>query len=514
VSRRAIAWLIIIAGTIACRVLYLEDVIYNIDEAEYAVAADGLDHGWLPGVDLLGSTKPPGIAVLYDLIFHVFGRSMAPVRIAQLVLTILAGFFTIEVAGRLWGTVAPIPAALFYWMVANAFSLPEELLSLSVETPGLVFAMIAVLIPLWRQSTAAWIVAGLSLGLALVFRQSFLPFALPMLAVAGSRRETVRAAIWLAVGALLVWVPLLTPYMLRGALGWCWDSWVRYPLTYSGDLGIGGFISAFVLNFEDFAVQAPVPLAGAIAGVYVLWQERKPRTRRFMLALGIASLLALCAGSRFYGHYFIQTFPAFALLSTAALFALWQRNWMFKSAAVLATLAGIWMAAQHFPNWREQAHGAPPRGVSFYALTRDQLELKLGEFAREHTTPDETVLVWGYCPQIYYHAHRLPGVRDYLCHYVTGYSPSAFDPHAQRAPRPYGHPRAEAMFVEDLKQRKPKFVFDLVQITEYEFTFYQYSLHDYPRIRDYLLQNYLPDRAFGDALVYRRREPDEAAIQP
>ncbi|MBI5058414.1 glycosyltransferase family 39 protein [candidate division KSB1 bacterium] len=508
------AWLIIIAGTIACRALYLDDVIYNIDEAEYAVAADGLNQGWLPGVDLLGSTKPPGIAVLYNQLFQLFGRSMAPLRIAQLLLTILAGLLTVEIAAVIWGRSAIVPTALFYWMVANAFSLPEELLSLSVETPGLVFAMFAVWLCLIRRSRFALVISGISLGLALLFRQSFLPFVLPMVLAIETRQQQRRAAIWIGIGALLVWGTVLGIYATRGALSWCWDSWVRYPLTYSGDLGIAGFLSAFFLNFRDFALQAPIPLAGAAAGVFALAGDRSLPRRAFLLALALASLIALSAGSRFYGHYFIQTFPAFALLCTAALIWLWRRGLPAKSVVVLAVGVGVWMAAQHFPNWRTRFPGAPPRGVSFYALGRDQLELKLGAFARANTTPEETILVWGYCPQIYYHAERLPGVRDYLCHYLTGYSPSAFDPYVQRAPRERGHPLAEEMFVEDLERRTPKYIFDLVQITDYEFTFYHYSLRDYAKLRDYLIRNYAPDQAIGDALVYRRRTPEDDRGQP
>ncbi|MCX6600438.1 MAG: hypothetical protein NT025_02615, partial [bacterium] len=88
---RALAWLILVVGMIWCRAAFVEDVFLNIDEAEYAVAADGLGHGWLPGVDLLGSTKPPGIVLLYKLLFLLFGRSIAVVHAAHIVILIAAG---------------------------------------------------------------------------------------------------------------------------------------------------------------------------------------------------------------------------------------------------------------------------------------------------------------------------------------------------------------------------------------------------------------------------------------
>ncbi len=164
---------------------------------------------------------------------------------------------------------------------------------------------------------------------------------------------------------------------------------------------------------------------------------------------------------------------------------------------------GAWLAIGHFPFWRDWDPGAPSKGRSVYALGEGQAEKLAGDYARERTTPDETILVWGYCPQIYYHAQRLPGVRDYIMHYVTGFSPGAFAPLEERAPRSSSHPRATEMFVEDLNSHRPKYIFDLSDITTGEFPFIQYPITLYPAIASFIRAHYEPDTVLGGVLVYR-----------
>ncbi|MBU0508225.1 glycosyltransferase family 39 protein [bacterium] len=506
---RLVAWLIIILGMLACRAGFLEDVIYNIDEAEYAVAADALDHGWLPGVDLLGSTKPPGIAVLFNLLFHIFGRSMAVIHVAHVILMIGAGILLVELAIALWSATAAVPAALLFWMVLNSFNLPHEIIALNVESPGILLILGAFLL-VWAPSRSRWriLLGGILAGAAILFRQSLGAFLLPLIFLVGKdSNRPLRGIVVLLAGVCLPWLPVFVVYAQAGALAWTWDSWVRYPITYSSDTGILGFLDALYLNLTDFATQATIPLAAAIGGGIVVWRSPKDRGRSFLFWMTLASVLALFSGSRFFGHYWIQIYPVLALLGVPAWFTLWRGTRIYRLLLVGAIAIGGLVATLHFPTWRLWDHYAPPRGVAFFHLGKESLEIKTAEFVRANTEPDETIVVWGYCPQIYYHADRLPGVRDYLCQYITGYSPGSFDPFSQRAPRSCGHIRAEEMFVEDLERRRPKYVFDLVQVYDYTFPFIKYSIRSYPMLADYMRRRYLPEGRIGDVLVYRRRTP-------
>ncbi len=508
-NARAIAWLLLFVGMLFCRGGFLEDVIYNIDEAEYAVAADALDHGWLPGVDLLGSTKPPGIVLLYDVLFHIFGRSLAVVHVAHLAIILLAGVLVAELAAALWGFAAIVPAALLFWMTSNSFSLPSEMLAMNVESPGLLFALLALWLAWTKASKGSGaMLAGVSLGVAMLFRQSFLFFGIPALYAIFSESRW-KGVFRCAMGVAIPWLPILIIYAARGGLGWALDSWIRYPLTYASDLGWFGFFEAFWRNSIEFVQQEAASLLIALVGVISWWQERRSRRGKFLLLLIVASFLALTSGSRFFGHYWIQVFPAVALLGAAGWLWLVNRGKSYRRALALVVAIGSLLTLRHYPLWRQWDPWAEPEGFSHYSLGRGEAEKALGQFAAANTSPDETIVVWGYCPQIYYYAHRLPGVRDYLCHYTTGFSPATFSPLVERAIRPYGHPRAQEMFAADLKARRPKFILDIAPIREYEFPFFQYPLRTYPLIADYVRANYHPEQSVAGALIYRRNDSDE-----
>ncbi|MDD5088033.1 MAG: glycosyltransferase family 39 protein [bacterium] len=509
--QRPAAWLVILLGMLLCRLSFVDETIYNIDEAEYAVAADALSRGWLPGVDLLGSTKPPGVALLYFLLFEIFGRSLTVIHAAHLVIMIAAGILLVELAVAMWGIPAALPAAGLFWMVSNSFNLPYEIMALNVESPAIVGAVAALLVA-WkaRGNAWAWLLSGTLMGIAMLFRQTLGAFLLPLFYLALSESERrLRGVVFALIGVFLPWLPVLMVYAGRGAFGWAWDSWLRYPFAYSSDTGFLGFLLALYYNGNDFLIQAAIPVAAAVWGGIILWRGPRERVRSFLLWMTLASVLALCSGSRFFGHYWIQVFPIVALLGVPAWFALHRVKRSHRLLLVGGVMVGVAVAALHFPAWRAWDRGAMPRGVSIYRLGGESLEFKVAQFARENTTPDQTIVVWGYCPQIYYHANRLPGVRDYLCHYITGYSPGSFDPMSERAVRPYGHPQAEAMFVEDLERRQPKYIFDLVKVYDYAFPFVKYSLRTYPMLADYLRQNYLPEGQIGDVFVYRRRTPED-----
>jgi 4-amino-4-deoxy-L-arabinose transferase-like glycosyltransferase len=511
-KQRALAWLILAVGMIWCRAAYIEDVVLNIDEAEYAVAADALDRGWLPGVDLLGSTKPPGIVFLYKLLFLTFGRSIAVIHAAHIVLLVAAGMLLVELAIALWNRSAAVPAALLFWMTANSYSTPPEIAALNVESPGILLAAASLLLT-WKkpQSPLALLAAGTCLGLAVMFRQSFAVFLLPVvvaLLVLRARRWSVWMS--LAAGIALPWIPIFAVYAATGGLAWAWDSWVRYPFTYAGDPGLRGFFIGAYYSATDFWTQAFIPCAMAVGGIVLLWRERQNVRTLFLASLGFTSLIALCAGSRFFGHYWIQLFPAVALLGVPSWLALARGARRMRWLLAAAVMIGSAVAAIHYPTWHWWDPSAPRRGISYYSLGTNAAELPIADFVKKNTTPDETIAVWGYAPQIYYFAHRLPAVRDYMCHYITGFSAGTFEPTVERAVRAQSHPQAEQMFIADLERRRPKYVFDLWLIDNYAFTFMHYAVTSYPELAAYLRANYRPDREISMALVYRRLTPADS----
>lgn len=518
IEQRWIAWFILIAGMFLCRAAFLDNVVYNIDEAEYGVAAHGLDHGLLSGVDFLGSNKTPGIVFLYDGLFHVCGRSLAVARCTEIVMLIAMGWLAVELAISLWGLYAAIPTAVLFWMVSNSFSFPADILPLNTETPATVLALLAVWLAWSRPRNARAVVsAGAALGLALIFRQSALFFVIPVFtALLLTPERRMRRIVYAAVGGIAAWLPLLILYAAHHGLGWAWDSWVRYPLEYSHDTGWNGFMERFFFMSGEFGTQEAVPVCLLFGGAVLLVNEGSTSRVVFLASLLAGSFLALCTGSRFFGHYWIQMYPIVTLVAVPAWLYLAKGARKARLVLGVAVLVGGLVAALHYNTWRSWDKYAPPRGVSFFHLGQGSTEVDIAAFTREHTAPDETVCVWGYCPQIYWYSNRLPGVRDFICHYVCGYSPGVSNTQFVSLPekRKSGHRGAVQMFIDDLERSKAKYIFDLTPIRNYTFTFYDYPIADYPELEDYVLRNYLPQDKIGKALVFRRRTANDASWPP
>ena len=506
-KQRALAWLILLVGMLWCRGNYFENLVYSTDEAEYAVLADGLQHGEISGLDFLGTTKPPGIALFYRALFDLFGRSMRTLHVAHPFILLAVGVFLVELAIALWGWTAAVPVAVLFWMLANSYSTPDELIALDTESAGLLFLLPALWLAYrYPRRRVLLMLSGALLGLSAMMRQSFVFFALPaaIAFVEASGRRVRRLLLW-AAGGVLVWLPLLAVFAARGALGWAWDSWVRYPADYAADLNWAGFLQAAAMNGSEFVVACAPPFILAIVGAVRLGRAQWTGPTRFMAALTLASLLALASGSRFTAHYWYQVFPALSLLGAYAWLSLWRGTRASRGWLVAAVLIGGVIAAVHFPLWRVIDKTAPPKGEWNYppALMRD--EQAAAHYIREHTNPTDGLVVWGYAPQLYFYAHRRPGVRDFICHFITGYSVGAFDPHFSLAPRAHFHPRAEEMFVEDLERNRPPYIIDLSGIADCELTFIQFPILLYPRLADCVRRNYEPDVTIGDIQIYRRR---------
>ncbi len=485
-------WAVFAFGFLLCRWTLFDSVFYNVDEAEYAVAAQALSHHMLPGLDLVGSTKPPGIVFLYKAIFAVAGESILALQIVGFVLWLVLLGFTIKLCERLFPELPAWMSALSFFLLANSFGSPRDLHALNVELPGITLVIAAYLLVMTRQAPRKLILAGILFGCAVMFRQSLAIFLLPMwfLFRPANRREYMR----LGLGIAVPWLILLTIYAAHGGLSWAYDSWVRFPMLYAGDTGLFGFFEAARYSTRSVFLQAFVPFTLTAIGIgfAIKWRNIP------VLVLTICSAIAVASGSRFFEHYYIQAFPAFALLGAIAIWQLWRASALPSRLTKAFLTIGTVMALLHFPFWRYWDTSAPPRGVSIESIDLRGLELDLAKFAVQQSTPENRIFVWGYCPQVYFHAKRLPAVRDYLCEYATGFSPFS------TSPRPFARPDAMQMLLDDLVRNEPAIIFDLSADEYYEYSFSRYPITNFPSLAEYIKTNYRPTALVGSVSVYSR----------
>jgi Ca2+/Na+ antiporter len=214
---------------------------------------------------------------------------------------------------------------------------------------------------------------------------------------AGSAR-TAWAWAWARLAAGVV-VPVAVVALAVGA-----RRFVFWTLTGSSTYASAS--GAWLLALERALGNAGI-LVAAGAGLVLPAAYLAVRRRRFAdsdLWLWLAaSVLAVVAGFQFYGHYYLQLLPPLVLLGVAALRQL-PRWW--KAAAVWTALA-----AGVFLTWGFTV----PRTELDHAHT-------VAAAVQQHTSANDTLLVWGMHPEHYWLADRTPATRFLTAGFLTNFS--------------------------------------------------------------------------------------------
>ena len=146
-----------------------------------------------------------------------------------------------------------------------------------------------------------------------------------------------------------------------------------------------------------------------------LWDQRTRASALFLSGFLFFSALALCQGFYFRPHYFILILPAVSLLIGAAISKLsdlltgrmvWFRFAPLLLLAMMLSIPILWDKKVLFAVSPIQACAL------IYPENPFVESVRIADYVREHTDPDDTIAVLGSEPEIYFYARR---------HSATGY---------------------------------------------------------------------------------------------
>jgi hypothetical protein len=513
----ALAVLAVLA-LIAVRTPFLDGDLLKCDEAIYGVTARAWTQGLLPGRDVWDN-KPPGMAALYLLASHLPGETVLGSRLLALLFSAL----TLLVMLRLARLVAP---RLQVWPVATAYLLitqangwfPAEWVTLNGELPSTCLVALSVWCAAeWtsREDPRLWpllVLCGSFSGTSVLFRQTA---ALPVVAIVcwfvwvtlrnGSREELLKTMGQMALGWAVACLPLAYHYWSQGALQYLWPSCFGLGMAYAGQ-GVAP-VEAWRSLREALSVAALPALVG-LGGIGVAFGIGRivPRGREAILpeetvrplvaAWAVGSAVSVLPGGHLFGHYFLQTAPAWALaaglgvarlrrfppgssvsLAGGALLALGLllvagRLWV--SQPMGPVIACLWLATSGAAVLlgRREPSVAAWCGVLFLMLllatgigsnvwqgtrvaTADAKGPNQRVFGpvvaeiRARTSPADRILVWAWAPQIYWYSDRLPASRDITLNYSLGW--------IGKQPQEL-LPGAKATLLRDLNDHRPRVI--------------------------------------------------------
>ena len=187
---------------------------------------------------------------------------------------------------------------------------------------------------------------------------------------------------------------------------------------------------------------------GAVAG---LWDRRMRASATFLIGFLLFSVLALCVGFYFRYHYFIFVLPAVSLLVGCAIseisYFLAGRMILirFVPLLVFAALLGLPILSERKLFFKVSSVDACRM---IYPESAFPESIRISDFIREHTKPDDRIAVLGSEPQVYFYSKR---------HSATGY----FRRYGLMEPQKYAHQMQEEM-IREIERAHPGYLISVV----------------------------------------------------
>jgi hypothetical protein len=169
----------------------------------------------------------------------------------------------------------------------------------------------------------------------------------------------------------------------------------------------------------------------------------------------IATLYGTALGKSASPHYYLQMMPPLAIgagillnqlaqISSSATLPAFDRRRRLARAFTCVCVLQLLLTAPDFNRVASTTHRLP-----------DEIQ-RFSEIIFRNTNENERVLVWGYAPEIYVAARRLPACADFTAQFASGWVPGRrSDEFKQRIV-----PWIRRQFLEDLNRHEPAFVVD------------------------------------------------------
>ncbi|MDQ2712463.1 MAG: hypothetical protein M3Y24_09595 [Acidobacteriota bacterium] len=351
------------------------------DEDYHLAAALNILHGKVMYRDFWYD-KPPLNAIYYLLIGAHAGW---PLRILDSFYVLAACFAAFSIARSWWGEKEGLVAAFllaFYF----TFYLPSAVIAFAADALMLLPHLAAIYCAFKKRP----FLAGLCCVLAFLVNAK----ALFVLAVCG---------IWLLDFLPLLLLGFAVPlgaasllFLVSGSWPGYYEQVWRWGLLYAtGSPVTNPFATGFVRTADWLGFH------GAIAAGSIFCILRSSRSDRFkLLSWIVVSFAAVCLGTRFAPHYFLQLLPALVIAASRGTVLAWSGY--RKQTAVILGIALLVPLARFGPRYLMLAYDSfKGQRPHWSDVAMDLDSQNVARQIRAHSRSGDTLLVWGYRPDIY-----------------------------------------------------------------------------------------------------------------
>jgi hypothetical protein len=341
--------------------------------------------------------KPP----LYALIYLLWGaRTGVALRLAGSVYVLLACWIAFRFAKELWGEREAVYSACLLGFFLT-FGIPSAVMALAPDllmvTPHLAAVYLA-----WR-GRAFW--SGVLAGVALLTNSK------GVLVLAACALWQYRAIPQLIAGFAVPNLIAIAALYSQGALEaywqqvWWWG-WIYSRSTFLAHPYIEGLKRT--ANWAGFQIALIIPAAWYIV-------KAKEPVRRKVAGWLLISLVGVAAGWRFFPRYYFQLLPVMVLAASRGL-VLMPKRWSM-AALLLLLIPALRFGPRYVTLAEETLHG---RAHQWADLALNQQSRAAAEMIRAKSQPSDTLLVWGYRPDVFVYSGLRAGTRYLDSQPLTG----------------------------------------------------------------------------------------------
>jgi hypothetical protein len=377
-------FLLLFAFLLVARMAHVS--ILWVDEAYGMAGAQAM----LRGMELYTDVwfdKPPLYAWVYLL---EGGLSAWPLRLLNVAFGLLCCWLAWGAAGALFGRWEARAAALLmaFFLV---FSLPAAIVSLAPDMLTIPFALGMA----WLAARRCPLLAGAVAGAALLANAKAL-FLAPVVLVwllPYWRQVAIGYAAAAAAGPLLL--------MLQGSLGAYWQQVWVWGAAYSRDTHLDAPLAEGLLrtaNWMGFHV-------ALIVGAFVYFLRRPDRHAGPLAVWFLLALASVAGGWRFFPRYYLAVLPVAVVIAAHGLRLIPPRLRIALLVVVLAVPVlrfGTPQVQIALASLTGQA--VPHRDLALYASARD-----VAAWLNQHASTEDTLLVWGFRPELNALSRLAPG---------------------------------------------------------------------------------------------------------
>jgi Dolichyl-phosphate-mannose-protein mannosyltransferase len=462
---------VIVFGFVLAIRIRLLGIPLERDEGEYAYAGQLMLQG-IPPYKLAYNMKFPGTYAAYAVIMSIFGQTIFGIHLGLLLVNALTVALIFLLGRRLIDSTVGIAAATSYAVL----SMSPSVLGLAAHATN--FVMVFVLggtLLILRLSESELhsferlSASGLLFGIGALMKQPallFIPFGAIHLLWNDVHQRFILKKILLRnlIFGVAAIVPLGITCLILSYAGvfdkfWFWT--VRYAAQYGafliGEIYTGKWPLYRAIQVSGRSITEAIGMAWglwALAGLGLmvgLWERRSRSSTTFLLGFLVFSGLAVCQGFYFRPHYFIMILPAVSLLVGVAISnlsdLLTSRMIVVRFAPLF--LLGVTLGLPIF--WEKEFFFVVSPVEACRMIYSDNPfaeSVKIADYLRDHTSPDDTIAVLGSEPEIYFYAQR---------HSATGYIYT----YGLMEPQKYAGQMQEEM-IREIERARPNYLISVV----------------------------------------------------